>query len=189
MIEIWRKVADNRYYMVSSKGRVRSLISNKIIKPYTTKKGYLRIGLYYYEQDIDDGLDGRGRRRRTLKRYGSGGKHKNMMVHQLVLSAFIDKPDWANMVNHKDGDKQNNNLDNLEWSNDSKNMKHAYDIGLQPSRSGENSGNNKLAEKDVYEIRERIANGESDREISKDYNVTASNIYRIKKGLTWKNII
>jgi len=188
-MEVWKEVIDNKYYMVSSKGRVRSLISNKIIKPYTTKKGYLRIGLYYYEQDIERGLDSRGRKRRTLKRYGSDGKHKNVLVHQLVLSAFVDKPEWANMVNHKDGDKQNNSLDNLEWSNDSKNMKHAYDIGLQPSRSGEKSGHNKLNKEDVCKIRKRVANGESDLEISKDYDVTAANIYRIRKGLIWKNCI
>lgn len=188
MKEIWKEVFDNKFYLVSNKGRVKSLITNKERSTFTTKKGYKRVGLYYCEKDRDEGdLDKRGRKRKTLKRYGIDGVQKKKLVHRLVLGSFTEKPEWATMVNHKDGDKGNNSLENLEWSTNSKNMRHAYKNGLQKRRSGEEAGNSRLRIEEVRKIRERIESGASDGEIGKDYDVTAANIYRIRKGQTWKD--
>ena len=83
-------------YQVSDKGRVKSLNYNhtgkeKIMKLKTTKKGYLSIALHKY------------------------GKQEYLRVHRLVAQAFIPNPDNLPQVNHKDEDKTNNCVENLEW--------------------------------------------------------------------------
>lgn len=188
MKEMWKQVKDNKYYLISNKGRVKSLVSKMLLSPQFTKKGYLRVGLYYYTgEDVHaEDLDARGRKRITLRRFGRVGKHRGRLVHQLVLLAFGEKPSGATMINHKDGNKTNNSIENLEWCDNSKNMKHAYRTGLIGSREGENAGNVKLKESDVLLIRERIKQGISDLEIGKEFGVTGANVYRIRKGLTWK---
>ena len=192
MKEIWKTVIDNQYYLVSNKGRVKSLVSNKILSPHITKKGYLRLGLYYYDMDEQvnrNQLDKRGRVRKTLKRFGRRGRPRRKSVHQLVLLAFVKKPKGSTMINHKDGNKMNNCIDNLEWCNNSRNMTHAYRNGLIRSRSGEKASNVKLKESDILEIRKDVELGLSDSEIGKKFRVTASNIYRIRKDQTWRCVV
>lgn len=65
------------------------------------------------------------------------GRVENAQVHRLVAQIFIPNPDGHAIVNHKDGDKLNNSLWNLEWCTYSDNIKHAYRIGLRkPSATG-----------------------------------------------------
>lgn len=59
------------------------------------------------------------------------GKHYDRYIHRLVAEVFIDNPCGYSEVNHLDGDKTNNNVDNLEWCNRSQNNKHAYAMGLR----------------------------------------------------------
>jgi len=60
------------------------------------------------------------------------GKPKTHLVHRLVAEAFITKVEDKNYINHKDGSRLNNHVDNLEWCNHSENQNHAYETGLSP---------------------------------------------------------
>lgn len=75
------------------------------LKPEETKKGYLRV--YLYNND---------------------GYRKHFKVHRLVAQAFIENPDGKPQVNHKDGNKHNNSVTNLEWVTDAENKKHRKEI-------------------------------------------------------------
>ena len=101
MIEEWRTIVGYEgQYEVSSYGRVRSLDrydrmnrfwKGRILNLHTGTGGYLFVGL------------------------SSNGNEKNYLVHRMVAQAFIPNPDNLPQVNHKDEDKTNNNVDNLEW--------------------------------------------------------------------------
>ena len=113
MSEVWKDITGYEgLYQVSNLGFVRSLHphSCKIVNPTILKgddvHGYPRVELH---------------RRRTKTKH---------LVHRLVAVAFIPNPDNKPEVNHKDGKKDNNCVDNLEWCTRKENMKHAYDNGL-----------------------------------------------------------
>ena len=85
------------------------------------------------------------------------GKEKLLRVHRLVAMAFLPNPNNLPQVNHKDGNKQNNSVDNLEWCEQSDNMKHAYKNGLQiPSENQRKAiiNTNKLKQKKVCQIKD-----------------------------------
>jgi hypothetical protein len=109
--EIWKAVADsNGEYHISNHGRVKSYKCGKerILKPYL-----LGGGLPYYAYSLH------------IK-----NKRKICKVHRLVALAFIPNPDNKPQVNHKDGNKLNNHIDNLEWMTSKENHQHAWDTGL-----------------------------------------------------------
>lgn len=113
---------------------------------------------------------------------------KRMLIHRLVATAFISNPDSKPNVNHKDGNKKNNDHSNLEWCTHSENEIHAHATGLKNFK-GENSNYKKLNNDDVLSIRNLYATGEfSQREIASEYNVTQSNVSRIVKNIRWSHI-
>lgn len=116
----------NGKYQVSNYGRVKSLsritkvgiknvkqIKRKelILKQQLSTKKYLQVRLY----DED-------------------GKGKTFKVHRIVAETFILNPDSLLQVNHIDGNKENNKVENLEWCTCTENMKHSYNIGLRNRR-------------------------------------------------------
>jgi len=72
-------------------------------------------------------------------------------VHQLVAENFLEKPEWADCVNHLDGNKLNNHVSNLEWTTRALNCKHAVDTRLHDIK-GEKHHSNKLTELEIKEI-------------------------------------
>lgn len=89
-------------YRISNTGEVYSVRRNIILKPKTDRYGYYTVNLW-------------------------NGKNNHTTVHRLVASAFLDKPEGCNVVNHLDCNKKNNDVTNLEWTTVQRNTKHAYD--------------------------------------------------------------
>lgn len=106
MKEEWREVVGFEGYYVSNLGNVKGLYG-RVLKPQ------LNIVTGYYHVNV-----------RKDK------KPRTSAIHRMVAEAFLPKLEGKPQVNHKDGDKTNNNLANLEWVSASENRKHAYDKGL-----------------------------------------------------------
>lgn len=102
----WRQIGDS-HYSVSPDGRVRNDETRKLKTPVETKDGYLRTDLY-----------------------NGNGKRVTKRINRLVAEAYIPNPDNKPQVNHIDGNKKNNDVNNLEWSTGSENMQHAFRTGL-----------------------------------------------------------
>lgn len=161
-----------RYVEVVGVNRMRHkrLLNEKFLKHLPTRCGYLRVGF-----PIDN-------------------KVKYISIHRLVAIAFIPNPENKPEVNHKDGDKTNNRVDNLEWVTSSENQLHSYKNGLQKPHSnggakGELNSHSVLTEKDVIKIRELFSSGKfKQTELADLYEVKRSCIYSIVRFRTWKHI-
>lgn len=113
---------------------------------------------------------------------------RNAYIHRLVAETFLPNPLNKKCVNHKDGNKQNNNIDNLEWNTYKENQNHAYDNNLW-DLNGENCRLAKLTNKKVLQIRKLSFAGElTNKEIAKKFNIYHSTVYKIHKRETWKHI-
>lgn len=134
------------------------------IKPTVSKKGYLRVALIMVNGE---------------KRYYS--------VHRLVASYFIENPLQKPEVNHIDGNKKNNNINNLEWVTSSQNIKHSYDTGLRSGTChiGEKNNMAKLTEEKVSDI---LMSKLTVNELSNKYGISKSTIYKIKQGKRWNSL-
>lgn len=106
-------------YSILPNGVIISGVSGNEIKPYVSKIGYLQIKI------------------------NLNGKSKHFYVHRLIAEEFIPNPNKLKCVNHKDGNKLNNKIDNLEWCTYSQNNQHAYDnLGKIGAWTGKFSKNN-----------------------------------------------
>jgi hypothetical protein len=146
-------------YIISRDGRV--FVEMKM---RTGTAGYLHINL---------GLGGRG-------------KKKSVTVHRLVAEAFIENPKGLPCVNHKDGKKRSNHVDNLEWCTYRENTRHAMLMGLR----GKSGGKRKLTEDDVREIRSRyrFRGGDNLYTLAEDFGVGVTTVQKILKRKTWTHI-
>ena len=150
-------------YTISNYGIVRSLLTNKIMKPSITKFGYARVNL----------------------RYANSRKFKSMFVHRLVAMNFLDNPNNYSEVNHIDCNRLNNHITNLEWCSREQNIKHSYDVGIKTSK-GVHNGNHKLSLVEVNMIRDLLKENKlSHVQISKLFNVCSSTIDNIANNVTW----
>lgn len=114
------------------------------------------------------------------------GTCKFYFRHRLVMICFQYRDDYDKFqVNHIDGNKLNNSLDNLEWCTNQKNRIHAVSIGLAVSLKGEDNQANKLLESQVIEIIQDIMNHMPYSEICKKYNCSKSTISAIKNKQNW----
>lgn len=103
----WRDVCGyENIYKVSNDGEIWSILSGRKLKPYLSPQGYEIVSLW------------------------KDSKPTKMTVHRIVATVFLDNPDGKPEVNHIDGNKTNNKVENLEWVTKSENMKHAFNNGL-----------------------------------------------------------
>ena len=181
--ETWKDIKGYKnIYQVSNLGRIKSLPKYKCYN-------YFRINEIILKQ-CKQGKPGHGYYQVVLHKNKIGKGH---LVHRLIAEAFIKNTLNKKTVNHKDGNKLNNNLDNLEWMTQSENCKHAYAIGLTkinkniiPFKKGSKHLMSKLTEKDVLKI--RSMKNISAKELAVLFNITYRNIKYILNGKTWSHI-
>lgn len=113
------------------------------------------------------------------------GFKKTMSVHRLVAKAYIPNPENKPQINHIDGNKQNNNVSNLEWSTHSENMKHAHEIGLARSQKGTSNNANKLSEEEVLAIKDYKTKGKGPTEISRLMGLPFGRVVNVYYGKCW----
>jgi len=114
------------------------------------------------------------------ERVGFHGGQETVFVHRIVARAFCDGYADGLEINHKDGNKLNNNADNLEWVTRSQNVQHSFDVLGKKSPSHYAM---KVPVEDIPTIQERRNQGETFQSIADDYGVThAAIIKKLKKA-------
>ncbi len=163
-MEIWKDIKGYEgLYQVSNLGRVKSyhkFTNGVILKPKKNRYGYYFVGL-------------------------CSDTKRNHYIHRLVANTFILNMDNKPQVNHINGVKTDNRVENLEWCTNSENQSHAYKNNLKTSMKGGNHIMSKLNEDQVINI---LNDGRPNKEIAKEYNVGRLAISRIKSGASWKHI-
>lgn len=116
------------------------------------------------------------------------GKRKMYFVHRLVASAFIENEENRPQVNHKDGNKKNNCVENLEWATAKENIQHAYREGLNSNGSGADANNAKLTEHQVKQIVALSNSGQTIRSIACEIGCLQSTVQHIVSGSQWSSL-
>ncbi len=119
--------------------------------------------------------------------FRKNNKRKHFLVHRLMAKQFLSNPLKKKQINHKDGNKLNNNINNIEWSTCEENIRHCWKNNLHSRPFGENNSSAKLTEFDVKEIR-KTNKPISLLELAKKYKVDKTTIHLIIKRKTWKHI-
>lgn len=178
--EEWRDIPNsNGKYMASNFGRIKSLsrkckvsignkgyriIRERIRKQTLTDRGYLRIRVAFNE-----------------------GVQETKSVHRLIAFSFIPNPKDKPTVNHINGIRDDNKIENLEWATDSEQQIHAHKIGLRVSKFGEEHPMSKLNEFQVRVIR-KIGHDIPYTQTARMFKVDPALIRRIVLNIIWKNV-
>lgn len=166
MIEVWKPIIQyDRRYLVSNTGRVRSFSSamkGALMSPSLNSKGYLHVTITNKKKPI-------------CRR-----------VHHLVIETFVGPRCKGMEVNHIDGNKLNNNLDNLEYITHTENMRHAVKIGLIRVPKGEANWKSVLTQAKAEKIRELYETTKTSwNKLAKLFGVSKKTIGRVIKGQTY----
>jgi len=173
-MELWKDIKGfEGLYQISNTGKVKSLPKKcgttykgeTIRKLSQTKDGYLKVRLI------------------------GNGKDITTRIHRLVAIAFIPNPLNKDTVNHIDGNKHNNNVENLEWSTRTEQLNHAYSLGLKKIDKGENNIQAKLTNAQVKEIKTLYKKGSrkfGSVKLALKYNVSHRTILNIVNNKTYQ---
>lgn len=179
-LEIWKEVSGfEGLYEVSNLGRVRSLDHTTNITPKNNKAPYER----FVKGRILNGTDCNGYHRFSL------GRGHLIDAHILVARTFIPNPENKRCVNHIDGNKKNNRVENLEWSTHSENQFHSSKNALM--QLGSKHVHSKLKEEDVRWILTHYKKQDLEfgcMALARKYGVSHQTMDEVIKRKTWKHI-
>jgi hypothetical protein len=172
----WKQVLGFSNYEASNNGLLRSLNYKKtgkiqILKPALSPDGYWKTMIKSDE-----------------------GKYVSRPIHYFITLAFYGQREDGFDVNHIDGNKNNNNISNLEYCSHSYNCLHAFKLKLMVPKHGSINGNSKLSEQDVIDIREYVAKSGKRyygrKELAKKYNISEAHLKDIvsKRRDIWKYV-
>ena len=156
-----RQYLDTKYF-ISRDGDVLNSKTGKFLKNHDNGSGYRKVTLT------------------------TNGEQSQKYIHTLVALTYIPLEKDKKQVNHKDGNKLNNNINNLEWVNNSENQKHAHKIGLK--KNGNELWNGKFSKEDIDKIKELKKEGVLQYKIAKIMNTTNGTISSILTGKRYKYI-
>lgn len=160
-MEKWKDIVEFEHYQISTLGRVRSKKRDNLIMRGSHSMGYPSISLC------------------------KKNKKTGFLIHRLVATHFISNPKNKATVNHKNGIKTDNRVENLEWATHSEQNIHASKMGLKKF-NGEHHSQHKLTDGLVIEIRERSLKGDVPRGVL--YGVSDATIKDINNRKSWKHI-
>lgn len=155
----------NKKYTIDEDGNIFDIKENRYRKIRENEKGYLYCTFYI------------------------NGKSKKFFIHRLVLYCFNPVPNMDTLqVNHIDGNKKNNNINNLEWCTQSENQRHAYRMGLNSNKGLRNPAC-KYSEKEIIGIADMLLDGKTIKEIITKYHVSKSLVSAIRNKRLWEDLL
>lgn len=164
---MWKTIpAFGGRYEASETGEIRHSLNKNIRKARKNRYGYLQL---------------------NFPRNDGTGKSDTISVHRLIAKTFVPNPSNLPEINHKDGNKLNNNVENLEWCTCSENGKHAYRIGLSHTYKGEDHVNAKLTNEQAKQIKQLYKKGVRQCKLADYFNVSQTTIRRIINGKRYNN--
>lgn len=174
--EVWKDIIGYKgLYQVSNSGKVKSLHRRRRNKHSTA---------IVYERLLKIHISARGYIRARLCKNNA---YTNFSVHRLVAIAFIPNPENKPCVNHINGIKTDNRIENLEWVTLSENAQHAIKNGLKMSRKGSDNPMAKLTNEQVLEIR-KIGKSKTQEELGLIYGVDRRTIGKVLNRQKYNNI-
>lgn len=179
---VWKTIPGFKY-QVSNTGLVKSL-PREWNQKYSTGK----IGHHITKERILSKKYKSNKGYPVCFLYNNGKSHREY-IHRLVAKAFIPNPSKFPQVNHKNGDKTDNRVSNLEWCDNNYNQNHAKELGLRKGiNQGEKAPCSKLKTADIYKIRLAKKMGIRTKDLAEKFEVNRHTIVNITKGRTWKHL-
>lgn len=182
-MEVWKDIYGwEGFFQVSNLGRVKSLERYNTVK----RKGCI------FKSIVKGGIlisskDKVGYQIISLESASKGIK-KTYKIHRLVADAFIENEQNNPFVNHINGIKTDNRVENLEWCTPKENSIHSHKNGLVNTSKGENHYNSKLTEETVFQIKYGKFEGMSHPQIARLFGVKRLQVLKIRNGINWKHI-
>lgn len=159
-----KTIPDHPKYQVSEDGYVYNTVTNRRLRLEETNRGYFRVTL------------------------STNGKTQRISIHRLVATIYLPNPENKDFVNHKDGNKSNNSVSNLEWATQSENQKHAYVAGLQKRTPGWESPLADLTREQVEDIRKcYVPRKITQQQLADKHGVSRETVKDALRGKTYKN--
>ena len=152
-------------YLVYEDGRVFNTVKQRFISGHKNPGGYWYITIYL-----------------------GNGKSVERGIHQMVAECFIPNPENKKTVNHKDGNKSKNNVENLEWATMSEQIYHMYETGLRSPNPPSKVVFTKYSEDQVIRACEMISEGEFLSNIEEETGIPVKTLGEIRSRKIWKSI-